>query len=128
MVREGHLLYGQDGAFCTTIVDSTGLGGRLFQQEFSMIRPLRGFDFGGTKAKKVELLNDLKAVIDKGQLILPVGKVWNDLKRQLLMYRLDDKKLEQDAVMALAIAVRHALRNPEKGVENPTFTYFGVSD
>jgi len=45
-----------------------------------------------------------------------------------LMYRLDDKKLEQDAVMALAIAVRHALRNPEKGVENPTFTYFGVSD
>jgi len=59
MVREGHLLYSQDGAFCTTIVDSTGLGGRLFQQEFSMIRPLRGFDFGGTKAKKVELLNGL---------------------------------------------------------------------
>lgn len=128
MVREGHLLYSQDGAFCTTIVDSTGLGGRLFQQEFSMIRPLRGFDFGGTKAKKVELLNDLKAVIDKGQLELPMGGAWDELKRQLLAYRLDDKKLEQDAVMALAIAVRHALRNPEKGVENPTFTYFGASD
>ena len=128
MVREGHLLYSQDGAFCTTIVDSTGLGGRLFQQEFSMIRPLRGFDFGGTKAKKVELLNDLKAVIDKGQLELPVGGPWDELKRQLLAYRLDDKKLEQDAVMALAIAVRHALRNPEKGVENPAFTYFGASD
>ena len=128
MVREGHLLYSQDGAFCTTIVDSTGLGGRLFQQEFSMIRPLRGFDFGGTKAKKVELLNDLKAVIDKGQIEFPIGGAWDELKRQLLIYRLDDKKLEQDAVMALAIAVRHALRNPEKGVENPTFTYFGVSD
>jgi hypothetical protein len=128
MVREGHLLYSQDGAFCTTIVDSTGLGGRLFQQEFSMIRPLRGFDFGGTKAKKVELLNDLKAVIDKGQVEFPIGGPWDELKRQLLIYRLDDKKLEQDAVMALAIAVRHALRNPEKGVENPTFTYFGVSD
>jgi len=128
MVREGHLLYSQDGAFCTTIVDSTGLGGRLFQQEFSMIRPLRGFDFGGTKAKKVELLNDLKAVIDKGQLELPMGGPWDELRRQLLIYKLDDKKLEQDAVMALAIAVRHALRNPEKGVENPTFTYFGVSD
>ncbi len=128
MVREGHLLYSQDGAFCTTIVDSTGLGGRLFQQEFSMIRPLRGFDFGGTKAKKVELLNDLKAVIDKGQLELPMGGPWDELKRQLLIYKLDDKKLEQDAVMALAIAVRHALRNPEKGVENPTFTYFGASD
>jgi hypothetical protein len=128
MVREGHLLYSQDGAFCTTIVDSTGLGGRLFQQEFSMIRPLRGFDFGGTKAKKVELLNDLKAVIDKGQIELPMGGPWDELKRQLLIYKLDDKKLEQDAVMALAIAVRHALRNPEKGVENPTFTYFGASD
>jgi hypothetical protein len=128
MVREGHLLYSQDGAFCTTIVDSTGLGGRLFQQEFSMIRPLRGFDFGGTKAKKVELLNDLKAVIDKGQLELPMGGPWDELRRQLLIYKLDDKKLEQDAVMALAIAVRHALRNPEKGVENPSFTYFGASD
>ena len=128
MVREGHLLYSQDGAFCTTIVDSTGLGGRLFQQEFSMIRPLRGFDFGGTKAKKVELLNDLKAVIDKGQIQFPIGGAWDELKRQLLIYKLDDKKLEQDAVMALAIAVRHALRNPEKGVEHPTFTYFGVSD
>ncbi len=38
-----------------------------------MIRPLRGFDFGGTKAKKVELLNDLKAVIDKGQVEFPIG-------------------------------------------------------
>jgi len=128
MVREGHLLYSQDGAFCTTIVDSTGLGGRLFQQEFSMIRPLRGFDFGGTKSKKVELLNDLKAVIDKEQIQFPIGGAWDELKRQLLIYKLDDKKLEQDAVMALAIAVRHALRNPEKGVEHPTFTYFGVSD
>ncbi len=62
------------------------------------------------------------------QVEFPIGGPWDELKRQLLIYRLDDKKLEQDAVMALAIAVRHALRNPEKGVENPTFTYFGVSD
>lgn len=128
MVREGHLLYQQDGAYCTTIVDSTGLGGRLFQQEFSIIKPLRGFDFGGTKAKKVELLNDLKAVLDKGQIELPIGGAWDELRRQLLIYKLDDKKLEQDAVMALAIAVRHALRNPEKPVNDPVFTYFGVSD
>ena len=93
-----------------------------------MIRPLRGFDFGGTKSKKVELLNDLKAVIDKGQIEFPMGGPWDELKRQLLIYKLDDKKLEQDAVMALAIAVRHALRNPEKGLENPTFTYYGASD
>lgn len=128
MVREGHLLYNEDGASATTIVDSTGLGGRLFQQEFSIIKPIRGFDFGGTKSKKVELLNDLKAVIDKGQISFPVGGAWDELRRQLLAYKLDDKKLEQDAVMALAIAVRHALRNPEKPVNDPVFTYFGVSD
>ena len=57
-----------------------------------------------------------------------MGGPWDELRRQLLIYKLDDKKLEQDAVMALAIAVRHALRNPEKGVENPSFTYFGASD
>ncbi len=128
MVRESHLLYNQDRSFCTTVVDSTGMGGRLFQQEFSMIRPLRGTDFGGTKAKKVEMLNDLKAVIDKGQLEFPRIGVWMELRKQLLAYKLEDRKLETDAVMALAIAVRHALRNPEKPVENPVFSYYGASD
>jgi hypothetical protein len=128
MVRESHLLYNQDQSFCTTVVDSTGMGGRLFQQEFSMIRPLRGTDFGGTKAKKVEMLNDLKAVIDKGQLEFPRIGVWMELRKQLLGYRLEDRKLETDAVMALAIAVRHALRNPEKPVDNPVFSYYGASD
>jgi hypothetical protein len=70
----------------------------------------------------------LKAVLDKGQIELPTGGAWDEMRRQLLTYKLDDKKLEQDAVMALAIAVRHALRNPEKPVNDPVFTYFGVSD
>jgi hypothetical protein len=125
MVREGHLLYNQDGASCATIVDSTGLGGKLFRQEFSVIRPLRDFDFGGTKAKKLELLGDLKAVIDRKQLKLPRKGAWMELRRQLLGYKLDDKKLETDAVMALALAVRHSTRNPSNPLEKPHFSYFG---
>lgn len=127
MVREGHLLY-NSGAQCTTIVDSTGMGGKLFREEFSIIKPLRDFDFGGTKSKKLELLNDLKTVIDKGQVKFPRGGVWEDLRRQLLAYKLEDKKLEQDAVMALAIAVRYAIRNPEKAAANVAFSYFGAAE
>jgi len=125
MVREGHLLYGQEGSYCTTIVDSTGFGGKLFRQEFNIIKPLRDYDFGGTRAKKLELLGDLKAVIDRGQLKLPRKGVWMEVRRQLLGYKLDDKKLETDAVMALALAVRHATRNPSNPVEKPVFSYFG---
>jgi hypothetical protein len=50
------------------------------------------------------------------------------LRRQLLSYKLDDKKIEQDAVMALAIAVRHAIRNNSGLLSNPQFNYFGGSD
>ena len=128
MVRENHLLYNDSKSFCTTVVDSTGLGGRMFQQEFNIIRPIRGFDFGGTKSKKVVLLNDLKAVIDKVQISFPRTGSWMELRRQLLGYKLDDKKLETDAVMALAIAVRHATRNPERPVDTPAFSYYGASD
>jgi hypothetical protein len=94
----------------------------------SVIKPLRGYDFGGTKAKKLELLSDLKATMDKKMISFPRTGIWMQLRRQLLAYKLDDKKLEQDAVMALAVAVRHALRNQHTYVENPVFTYFGGSD
>ncbi len=128
MVDEGRLLFQKDGAFCSTIVDSTGMGGKMFMQEFAHIKPLRAFDFAGTKAKKLELLADLKAAFDRGDLILPRGGQWSALRRQLLGYKLDDKKLETDLLMALALAVRHALRNPANPVDNPSFSYFGGSD
>jgi hypothetical protein len=125
MVREGHVLYNQDGAFCTTIVDETGMGGKMYAQEFAVIKPLRKFDFAGTKAKKDDLLANLKACIDAGSLKLPrSGAYWPQVRRQLLGYRRDDKKLEQDAVMTLAMAVHHAARNPSNPV-NPTFSYYG---
>jgi len=128
MVRENALLYQQDGAFCTTIVDETGMGGRLFRQEFNVIKPLRGYDFGGTKSKKLVLLATLKSMLDKKELVFPRGQPWDDLRRQLLSYKLNDKKLETDAVMALALAVWYASRNPDQPVKDPVFSYYGGSD
>ena len=91
-----------------------------------MIRPLRTFDFGGTKAKKLNLLSNLKAAIDRGDIRLPrKGAYWSQVRRQLLGYKLDDHKIEQDAVMTLAMAVHHALRNPEAPLLDPVFEYYG---
>lgn len=124
MVREPHLLYNSDGARASTIMDETGIG-KVYRHEFSIIRPLRTFDFGGTKAKKLNLLTDLKGVIDRGELKLPrKGSYWPQVRRQLLGYKLDDGKIEQDAVMTLAMAVRHALRNPENPLSDPEFEFF----
>jgi hypothetical protein len=124
MIRTGHLLYSSDGAYCTTIIDETGMGGKMYRQEFALIRPLRTFDFAGTKAKKLNLLANLKAAIDAGNVKLPrKGSVWPQVRRQLLGYKLDDKKIEQDAVMTLAMAVHHASRNPEAPALDPSFQW-----
>jgi len=133
MVREGHLLFSSPLSEsdlhpprCTTIIDSTGLGGKMFKQEFSIIQPLREFDFAGEKSKKLKLLSDLKSVLDKGMLKLPKeGRFWQELRRQLLSYRLDDRKITQDAVMALAIAVYHAVRNSGDVTAPAEFRFFG---
>jgi hypothetical protein len=126
MVREGHILYSQDGAYCTTIMDDTGMGGKMYAQEFAVIKPLRRYDFAGTKAKKDDLLANLKATIDSGSLRLPrSGSFWPQLRRQLLGYKRDDKKIEQDGVMTLALAVHHASRNQSDPLSNPTLDFFG---
>lgn len=125
MVREGHLLYSTDGARSTVIMDETGIG-KVYRQEFSVVRPLRTFDFAGTKSKKLQLLSDLKGVIDRGHLKLPrSGSYWPVVRRQLLGYKLDDRKIEQDFVMTLAMAVRHASRSPSQTLDDPTFQFFG---
>jgi hypothetical protein len=68
----------------------------------------------------------LRVVIDRGWLKMPrSGRFWGQLRRQLLGYKLDDKKLTQDAVMALALAVRHAVRHSEKPDPTVTYSYFG---
>jgi hypothetical protein len=102
------------------------MGGKMYRQEFSIIRPLRTFDFAGTKAKKLNLLANLKAAIDRGDIKLPrSGSHWPQVRRQLLGYKLDDRKIEQDAVMTLAMGVHYAARNPDAPLADPSFDYFG---
>jgi hypothetical protein len=124
MLRESHLLYNQ-GSHCTTIIDNTGFGGKMFAQELSIIKPLRQVDFAGTKSKKLEILSDLKTIIDKEMITFPKSGIWLELRRQLLGYKLDDRNLETDAVMALAVAVRHAMRSAGETVADAKFNYFG---
>jgi hypothetical protein len=124
MTQEGALLY-NEGSNCATVLDSTGMAGKMWKQEFAVIPQLREFDFAGAASKKLKLLSDLKAVLEKGWLKLPSeGQYWQELRRQLLSYRLDDTKITQDAVMALAMAVYHVVRNAGEPAKSAEFHYF----
>lgn len=109
---------------CHTGLDATGFGGKMFRDLLPI--SVRMVEFGGTKAKKLMLLNQLKKVIEDGRLKLPRHGKWLGVRRQLLGYKLDDRKIEQDAVMALAVAVDVAKRNPGAAAENVPFDYFGA--
>jgi hypothetical protein len=50
------------------------------------------------------MLAALKHALEKGELILPRHGKWLRLRKQMLAYKLDDRKIEQDAVMALVVA------------------------
>jgi hypothetical protein len=110
---------------CHTGLDATGFGGKMFRDLLPI--PVRMVEFGGTKAKKLGLLNGLKKVIEEGRLRLPKHGKWLGVRRQLLGYKLDDRKIEQDAVMALAVAVDVAKRNPGASIASLPFDYFGGS-
>ena len=60
-------------------------------------------------------------------IVFPRRGIWLELRRQLLGYKLDDRKLETDAVMALAVAVRHAARSASESVKDAEFNFFGVA-
>jgi hypothetical protein len=125
MAHDQHSAYSSNGATCETAVDVTGYGGKLIREALGGIPGLRGVEFGGTPRNKFKLLMDVKSLIEQGKIKFPAHGPWLDLRKQLLSYRLSDRKLEQDAVMALAIAVKLVLRLPE-GEATPTldFDYF----
>jgi hypothetical protein len=105
LATNNHHAYNVPGlSGCVTGIDATGFGGKMFM-DLLYIKPVRAVEFGGTRGKKLKLLNTLKAAIEKGLLRFPRSGPWLQLRRQLLGYRLDDKGLETDAVMALAVAV-----------------------
>lgn len=124
IATNAHNAYGQPGtSTCTTGIDATGFGGKMFRDLLS-ISPLRSVEFGGTRGRKLKLLNDLKAMLEKGELRFPRSGRWLELRRQLLAYRLDDKQLQTDGVMALAVAVSILKQNPEGGMVAMPFDYF----
>lgn len=110
-IIEGHRSYLTEFSYCSTAFDATGFGGKVFKDILRDLHPLRGVEFGGTRAKKLRMLNNLKGAIEKGRLSFPRSGIWLALRRQLLGYKLDDRKIEQDAVMALAVAWDECERN-----------------
>ena len=125
LAHDQHSSFSANGATCVTGVDVTGFGGKMMRDALSGIPGLRGVEFGGNARVKMKLLMDLKAVIEQGKIRFPKRGHWLDLRRQLLAYRIADRKIEQDAVMALAIAVKLALRYPEgKASASMPFSYF----
>jgi hypothetical protein len=117
-----HAAYTGKGITCLTGVDTTGFGGALFRDSLPI--PIRSVEFGGTRGRKLKLLIDLKSALETGKLRFPRSGAWLTLRRQLLGYRLDDKKLQTDAVMALAVAWSMVKFTPS-GRSSAPFDYFG---
>ena len=113
---------GRLGSSCYTALDATGFGGKMFREALEGDIPnLTNIEFGGTIQKKRMLLGDLRTIIDEGRLLLPREGIWLQVRKQLLAYRLEDRKLEQDAVMALVCAVHILRRTPIDGLASVSF-------
>lgn len=107
---------------CYTAIDATGFGGKMFREALDDDIPnITNVEFGGTAQKKRMLLGDLRTIIDEGRLLLPHEGIWLQVRKQLLGYRLEDKKIEQDAVMALVCAVHLLRRTSVDGVRSAPF-------
>lgn len=116
MVYDGYRAYSQSESVCYTATDATGFGGKMFREALDQSIPnITNVEFGGTTQKKRMLLGDLRTIIDEGRLLLPREGAWAQVRKQLLNYKLDDRKIEQDAVMALVCAVHLMRRTPVGG-------------
>lgn len=105
-----------------TVYDETGMGGSIVKQLVVHINPRKGLNFGGTGELKRNALGDLRAALMEGRLVIPDKMI--GLKRELLNYRIDDKDIQQDRVMALAIGAYVAGKN-FSGVTQAPFSVGG---
>lgn len=113
------------GSRCYTALDATGFGGKMFREALDREVPsLYNVEFGGTVQKKRKLLGDLRTLIDSGRLLLPREGIWLQVRKQLLGYKLEDRGIEQDAVMALVCAVYLLARAPSDGEQSIPFDLY----
>ena len=111
---------------CMTAIDATGFGGKVFRSLLQSARvPVIAVEFGGRASVKQKMLGNLRTALDSGRLYLPQEGEWLQLRRQLLGYKLADRKLDTDAVMALMLAVRMATRSIYGDTRALSFDYFG---
>lgn len=97
-----HYRYGSEGTVFT-VYDSTGMGGKIISQSLYALNPKRGLDTAGSSSLKLNMLANLRAALTKRELWIP--ETWVGLKRELLNYRLEDKNIQTDRVMALSMGV-----------------------
>lgn len=120
-----HHEYAQGGR-CATAIDATGFGGKVFRSLLQSARtPVTAVEFGGKASVKQKMLANLRTALDSGRLYLPQSGEWLLLRRQLLAYKLADRKLDTDAVMALMLAVKMAARSIYGDGRPLSFDYFG---
>ena len=128
MLKGLHDEYNTNGAQCSTALDATGFGGKVIRDLLSGVSPLRNVEFGGTTRKKLRILTDLKALVEQSRLTFPRTGIWLHLRRQLLAYRIDDKNLTTDAVMALVVAATEIVRNSGEAIDSMPFDMFDERD
>jgi hypothetical protein len=125
LAADGHNAYAVNRhgfkSYCATAIDATGFGGKMFREALqNEIPEVRAVEFGGSIQKKRKLLGDLRTMIDTGKLKMPRSGVWLQARRQLLGYKEADRSIEQDAVMALAVAVVEIRRTPSDRMTWPS--------
>ena len=130
MIVDAHAPYQRPDCVLIAGLDASGLGGKVFREmmETRGVQGLHNVEFGGTAAKKMKLLTDLKGMLEQGKLRFPRKGVWLELRRQLISYRWDpvkgDKGQATDGVMSLAVAVKMLLRRPEGSTVDAPFDYW----
>lgn len=86
----------------SVMMDTCGLGGQLIENEFKDEPDMEGFNFG--PGRKAGLIATLKKALywnaEEGRIKSPYLA---DLDEELGAYKLDDKRIRQDCVMALAL-------------------------
>ncbi len=110
--------HGFNRSTAITAYDSTAMGGAIVRQMLTGLHPQRPINFGGQSKVKLDILANLRDALNKGDLIIPDSMI--GLKREIMNYRLKDEKIQQDRVIALAIAAWIASKG-FSGVERSEF-------